>query len=204
MSPAVFRFPAALSCPWCPKIQRVSRANFFCCADCGGTYQVSDEGKVAKAAAPNGPKTRKRGSFGFGFEFPADVDMLPVIRGILLSAARQLGASEKDVAALELALDEVITNILVHSFGFDRSKRFRVDLKADVSRRILTITLRDKGKENKKGWVVDEARALERVQQGKAGGLGRFLTSRMMDSVEYRRKGGENILTLVKKLQDLA
>ena len=200
-APTNFHFPASVPCPWCPKVQRVSRANLFCCASCGGTYKVGETGLVSKAAAPGGPKTRKRSRFSYRFEFPADVDVLPAVRGILLSASRNLGASEKDVAALELALDEVITNILVHSFGFDRSKRFRVEILADQPSRTLTFILQDRGKENKKGWVVDEARALAGVQEGRAGGLGRFLTSRMVDSVEYRRKGSVNNLVLVKKLE---
>ena len=63
----------------------------------------------------------------------------------------------------------------------------------------MTLTLADRGKEFDPTRREDPDLSLP-AEERPIGGLGIFLIKQLMDSVEYRREGGENLLILKKRL----
>jgi anti-sigma regulatory factor (Ser/Thr protein kinase) len=98
---------------------------------------------------------------------------------------------------LELAVDEVCTNIIQHGYAPDREGEISltIEVVADQAR----ITVVDGGRP----FSPDEAAEpdLEAPwDERPVGGLGWHLVRSVVDEVHYRRDGSQNLLTLVKRL----
>ena len=99
---------------------------------------------------------------------------------------------------IDIAIDEIISNIARYAYapgGGDVAVRFD----HDESTRTVSIAFVDSGVpfDPLQKPDPDVARA---VDEREVGGLGIFLVRKTMDSVEYRREGGQNILTIRKKI----
>ena len=119
----------------------------------------------------------------------------------LAAAVKDLGRehslSEAMVGDIRLALEEVVTNIIMH--GYDDDEEHEIELRFAASPERIAVT------------VLDDARAFNPLDhpEPKAdanfdeleiGGIGILLIRRVMDHVEYTREGGRNVLVLAKRL----
>ena len=97
--------------------------------------------------------------------------------------------------AVNLALDEILTNTI--SYGYDDDEPHRIEITVGPEAEALAIV------------IVDDSAAFDlssaptpdigtSLEERPLGGLGLFLVHQMMDSVEYRREEGRNIVTLKK------
>ena len=97
--------------------------------------------------------------------------------------------------AINLALDEILTNTI--SYGYDDNEPHRIEISVRPETEALVIV------------IVDDSAAFDlsnaptpdvgaSLEERPLGGLGLFLVHQMMDSVEYRREGERNIVTLRK------
>ena len=100
---------------------------------------------------------------------------------------------------LNLALDELITNVVLYGYEDDATHEIRVVL--SVSNGALHAELVDDGKPFDPIENSPELQAPELpVEDRRIGGLGLHLVRKMMDSVEYRRDGHHNRLSLSKRI----
>lgn len=104
---------------------------------------------------------------------------------------------------LNVALDELLQNTLVHGFagrgrlGGDGAVTIAVELLPDR----LTVTLTDDGQPfNPLDTAVPDTAGS--VEERPIGGLGIHLVRQMMDEVHYHRRGGHNVVVLVKRLKE--
>ena len=98
---------------------------------------------------------------------------------------------------LNLALEEAVTNVVM--YAYPAGEEGDVDIVAALSEGSLLFTISDKGipfDPTKK----EDADITLGVEERQIGGLGIFLVRQLMDTVEYERKDGYNILTMKKKL----
>jgi serine/threonine-protein kinase RsbW len=109
--------------------------------------------------------------------------------------------SADDVLRLRLVLDEIVVNIIAHGYqeaGDTKRHEIHVRLALDNAN-VLTIQ------------VEDDARAYDPrnapapkfdlpIEQRRRGGLGVHIVKAIMDTVDYRRENGHNVLTLTKTL----
>ena len=106
------------------------------------------------------------------------------------------GGVEPGVAyAVNLALDELLTNII--SYGYRDEDPHGIELALRREGGALVVTIVDDSIEFDPRQVPDtdiDAPLHERDP----GGLGLLLVNSMMDSVDYRREGGRNVTTLTK------
>ncbi len=97
--------------------------------------------------------------------------------------------------AVNLALDEILTNTI--SYGYDDDEPHRIEITVGPEAEALAIV------------IVDDSAAFDlssaptpdigtSLEERPLGGLGLFLVHQMMDSVEYRREEGCNMVTLKK------
>jgi len=105
----------------------------------------------------------------------------------------QSGLTDDATFKLTLALDEIVANVVRH--GFDEDRGHRIEVKVTVDDRTVTASVEDDGVEfdPREAPVPDLDLPIE---MRKPGGLGMHLVKATMDSVEYRRQDGRNILTV--------
>ena len=98
---------------------------------------------------------------------------------------------------LNLALDEMIINVVEHAFPEGGEHHFTVQI--TVTPEEFTACIEDDGREfNPIDHPPPDLDAP--LEQRKEGGLGIFLVRQIMTSVDYQRAAGKNVITLRKKL----
>ena len=98
--------------------------------------------------------------------------------------------------AVNLSVDELLTNTI--SYGYEDSEEHRIDLMIRLDGDLLALEISDDGVEFEPDSAEDPDTDAS-IEDRPVGGLGIFLTRQMMDSFDYRRDEGRNIVTLTKK-----
>ncbi len=128
--------------------------------------------------------------------FPGRFDQLAKIRQFVSDASRDANLSEKDMHAVEQAVDEACSNIIEHAYGGeDRGDIICTCCEIETG---LKITLQDYGAPFHPEDIAepDLSRGLMEVQ---TGGLGLYFIRKLMDEVKFEFTSTRgNILTLVK------
>jgi serine/threonine-protein kinase RsbW len=99
--------------------------------------------------------------------------------------------------AFDHALVEWITNVIAYAYDDGRQHWIEIRFLTDPSQ--ARVEVEDDGREFNPLTQppVDTTVPLE---QRAVGGLGIHMIRQMMDSVEYRREGGRNVLTMTRRL----
>jgi anti-sigma regulatory factor (Ser/Thr protein kinase) len=110
--------------------------------------------------------------------------------------AQQL--SDDEVMAINLVLDEVVTNVIDHGFeGITGEPEIRLTMTLEGDQ--LMIRVEDNGK------AFDPLQAAPPdldlpLEERPVGGLGIHIVRSVMNTVEYDRRGGRNLLTMHKTI----
>jgi serine/threonine-protein kinase RsbW len=126
-----------------------------------------------------------------------DLAEIPRLATFVEAFCAPLAPTPKDVPALQLALEEAVTNVINHGYADSQPHTFTVELAA-ADRRVTVI-------------VTDDAPAYDPLARAEVditlpledrpiGGLGVHLVKKLMDSARYERRDGHNILTFVRTL----
>lgn len=130
--------------------------------------------------------------------FDANFDNLDEIRDIVAEAARQVGFSDKEIYAIQLAADEASSNIIEHAYAGMTGGKLEIDL--STTDKMLKIVMRDQGKPFDPS-SVPEPNVKADLSERKIGGLGMYLMRKLMDEVTYESSSERgNILTMIKRL----
>lgn len=124
---------------------------------------------------------------------PGTLDALAPIRQFVRDAAGQAGLAPPHVYDLQLAVDEIATNIVIH--GYEESgTRGDIRVEVDLDAQRLAITLEDSAPPfDPRGLITEAARQLDApLSERPIGGLGIFLTEQKMDGFEYEYRQGHN------------
>jgi serine/threonine-protein kinase RsbW len=121
--------------------------------------------------------------------------------GRVLSVVSDLGARNSIPPATEydlnLALDEVVTNVIKHAYPAGGEHQFTLQI--DLSPEEFVARVEDDGRPFNP--TEHPAPHLDvPLEERKEGGLGIFLVRQIVTSFEYQRLDGKNIVTLRKKL----
>ncbi len=95
---------------------------------------------------------------------------------------------------IEIAIDEIVSNVARYSYGEDTGK---VSVKVDTDSEGITITISDEGVPYNPLEKEDPDITLSADERG-IGGYGIFIVKNTMDNIEYENRNGKNILTLRK------
>ena len=115
----------------------------------------------------------------------------------LESAGRRWQLAPKIVLQLNLALDELFSNVV--SYGFDKDSAQQVDMTLELSGDQIRATMVDNGLPFDPTKPLDPELSLP-LEEKNIGGLGIFLARQYVDDLQYRREGEKNIIILVKKI----
>ncbi len=125
----------------------------------------------------------------------ADLAVLPELLRFVADQARATGLGRERVLELELAVEEVVTNVIKFAYP-DRPGEVSVACRG-LDEQTLEVTIIDHGR------PFDPLTAAEPVIEAETddrpvGGLGIWLARKLTDGVSYRRQDDQNVLVLVK------
>lgn len=122
---------------------------------------------------------------------------LAEVRDFVASHAVKVGFSQKEISEIRLAVDEAYTNIIKHAYKNNGANPVEIELGSDSSS--FWISLMDQG-ESFDMSSYKEPQLLEQIKQKKRGGMGVYLIQKLMDQVQYSRKGKFNEIRMTKNL----
>jgi anti-sigma regulatory factor (Ser/Thr protein kinase) len=111
-----------------------------------------------------------------------------------VGAAR--GLSPDVVFKLNLALDEVVTNIV--SYAYDDEDEHQISIHLVLDDDCVSVRVEDDGRAFNPLDARKPDLGLD-IDERPIGGLGVHIVRTLMDALEYRRENGRNILTMRKR-----
>ena len=130
-------------------------------------------------------------------DFVSDRTELEKLEGFTADFALKAGLSDKDLFALQIVVEELVTNVIDYGGVPAGEHAVRVDLSTDNGE--LLIRIADRGKEYNPLLREDPDVTLP-AEQRPIGGLGVHFCKKLTDAQSYERRDGCNVLTLRKKL----
>ncbi|MBJ7259129.1 MAG: ATP-binding protein [Chthoniobacterales bacterium] len=130
-------------------------------------------------------------------DFISDRAELEKLEGFTADFAAKAGLSDKELFALQIIVEELVTNVIDYGGVPAGEHAVRVDLSADDGE--LLIRLTDRGREYNPLLREDPDVTLP-AEQRPIGGLGVHFCKKLTEEQEYARVDGCNVLTLRKKL----
>lgn len=125
---------------------------------------------------------------------PAVLDSLAALRSYAREAAAGAGIDADRSYQLQLAVDEIATNII--SYGYkDTGPRAEISICGEVRDDTLVITLEDRAPAfDPRTMRMPNAEELTKpLEERTIGGLGIFLAIQGVDRFDYRREGERNL-----------
>ncbi len=119
------------------------------------------------------------------------------LSGIATQAETFLESQDCDakmVFAVQVALEELFTNIVRHAYG-DPGTTHLIDIRLESEAGLLTLEMEDDGLPFDPLSAPAPDISLP-VGQRPVGGLGLFITRRLASNMSYQRIGGKNRITL--------
>jgi len=128
--------------------------------------------------------------------FPAKAENIRIARAVVRNFLLLKKVFEEDIFDTELALDEAVSNIIVHTYKKDESKYIIMTLMWKDEVKELEILLRDFGPK------VDPSKIKPRpLEEVKPGGLGVYIIQKIFDVMKFKDVEMGNLLILKKKYQ---
>jgi len=133
----------------------------------------------------------------FRLVIPSLTDYLNLVTGLAKRASAAVGLDETAAAKVSIAVDEAVTNIILHAYKSDPGKQVEMELR--FSDAALEVHLWHDGHGLRQD-QVSLPDPNEYVRHPRKGGLGLLLMSRFMDEVRFSASGGRNECCMIKRL----
>lgn len=110
----------------------------------------------------------------------------------------QVPADPETQFTLRLVVEELVVNIVNYAYGDGGDGPLRIELDSD--HKSLTLTIADNGTPFNPLEQATPDTNLS-AEERSIGGLGIFLVREMMDTVDYKRVDGANVITATKNIK---
>ena len=127
----------------------------------------------------------------------ATLDNIPAVTAFVDERLEALNCPMKAQMQIDVAIDELFSNIARYAYDPSGPATVRVDVDQDSL--AARITFIDHGKPYDPLAKADPDVTLS-AEERQIGGLGIFMVKKTMDDVRYEYKDGQNILTVEKRL----
>jgi len=114
--------------------------------------------------------------------------------------SKEWNISSKANMEFNLVLEELFTNIVFYAFPDNREHKIDITFSLFASG-ILQVCLVDDGRYFDLLEAAQDVKLDAALDERKVGGLGIHFVKQMMDEMNYERKAGKNIVTLIKKIK---
>lgn len=116
----------------------------------------------------------------------------------LTQFGRKHGLSDSVLHDLNLALGEILTNII--SYGYTDSGEHEITVRLSIEPGEMRVDVEDDGKPFNP-LEAPEADTTKPLEERAVGGLGVHLVRKLTDGLEYQRREGKNLLVMKKRLR---
>lgn len=126
-----------------------------------------------------------------------DIHQVKQLNAFVKQIMERLSIEKSLARQLQLAVEEAVVNVMEYAYPTETNGEITIKMTSDSH--LLRIQIIDAG-------VYFDPTAKEKadidipVQERQIGGLGILLVRELMDTINYEREDGKNILTLIKKL----
>jgi anti-sigma regulatory factor (Ser/Thr protein kinase) len=124
---------------------------------------------------------------------PAHLEHLPVFIEAVINAAKNGGVDQKRFFDIELALEEILVNIMNHAYE-GANGDIQVVCRSD-NQQCFIIEITDTGKAFGMTSVAPPNLS-GTISERTIGGLGIHFVKKLTDKLQYRREGNRNILEI--------
>ena len=128
---------------------------------------------------------------------PNDTHEVPRLAAFVDEVCEAIGFSPAVTMQMNLALEEAVVNVMKYAYPIGTHGNVTIEAQANDVR--LKFTIIDSGKPFDPTVKADVDLSLP-VQERPIGGLGIHIIRQIMDSINYERLDGHNVLTLRKRL----
>ncbi len=128
---------------------------------------------------------------------PAEIERLPEVLSFVEEQLEEIGCPMKAQMQISVAVEEVYVNIA--SYAYAPGTGEATILLERTEEPAVTITFIDSGVAFNPLEKEDPDVSLP-AEEREIGGLGIYMTKKTMDEVRYERVGGNNVLTLIKRV----
>ena len=128
---------------------------------------------------------------------PADIDRLSEVLSFVEEQLEEIGCPIKAQMQICVAVEEVYVNIA--SYAYAPATGMATIRLGRTQEPAVTITFIDSGVAFNPLEKEDPDVSLP-AEEREIGGLGIYMTKKTMDEVRYERAGGNNVLTLIKRI----
>lgn len=129
-----------------------------------------------------------------------NVDEVPQLAQFVEEVCEAVGFDIATTMSINLAIEEAVVNVM--NYAYPRGKTGDIHIEAQANDVRLKFTITDNGTPFDPT-AKDEVDTTLSAEERPIGGLGIHLVRQLMDSINYERIKGKNILTLRKKLNSL-
>ena len=133
-----------------------------------------------------------------GISLVNDVQEVPALAIFMASICEDMHFNELTTAGVNLAIEEAVVNVM--NYAYPAGTRANILLEVVADEEVITFALHDDGRPFDPTAVEDIDVSLP-ADQRPIGGLGIHLIRHYMDSIEYQRVDGQNVLTMKKSLK---
>lgn len=130
-------------------------------------------------------------------DFVSDRSELTKLEGFTADFAHKAGLSDKDLFALQIIVEELVTNVI--DYGGVPVGEHAATVHLSVQDRVLSIVITDRGKEYNP-LLRDDPDVTLPAEERPIGGLGVHFCKKLTETQDYVRCDGCNVLTLRRKL----
>ncbi len=135
---------------------------------------------------------------GNELKLACEISRLGELRSFLSDILKPKGLTEIVQNQLILAVEEVCTNLIIHSHNCNPENFIKLRVTGDPNK--ITFEIFDSGKAF--NILEYEAPDLSKIiEEKRKGGLGILLVKKIMDKIEFESKNSENVCRLVKQIK---
>jgi len=126
---------------------------------------------------------------------------LKKVRAFVGDVLNQHGVSTKDANLIVVAIDEICSNLIIHSHNCNQEESIEINIQPLSEDFLFEIVDYGDGYDISK----HQSPTMEQIIQRKSmGGMGLILVKRIMDTIQVEKRGGANICRLMKRFSQSA
>ncbi len=133
----------------------------------------------------------------FRLTIPSQTRYLNLVTGLAKRASQLAGMDDSTAAKVSIAVDEAVTNIIMHAYGGEEDHSVELDL--HFTSTALEIHMWHTGV-GLRGNQIVLPDPKEYVKHPRKGGLGLLLMSRFMDEVRFSEDKGRSECCMIKNI----
>lgn len=127
-----------------------------------------------------------------------NIENLKGVRDFIRGALKKHGVPDLQIGELVLALDEMCSNLMIHSHRCNPEELFEVHVIVKKGGPVVFEIIDDGNTFDINQFATPELGNL--VHEKRKGGLGIRLVKSIMDKIEYQNRNGKNVCRLIKNI----